>query len=97
MGKFKKNLTSGLGGDGDNEIVSVFSNGQLAILKMAAVQPHLLMDQNHFKEQTHLGIEKISTKFLKWFQRRCHNRENQRWLPVAIFVNGQEPFYGVHN
>ena len=32
----------------DNEIVTVLSNGQLAILKMAAVRPYLLTDQNRF-------------------------------------------------
>ena len=32
--------------------------GQLAILKMAAVRPYLLMDRNRFR-QTHLDIERI--------------------------------------
>ena len=35
---------------------------------------------------------KVSTKFLKWFGRRWDNGENQRWLPVAIFADGPEPF-----
>ena len=33
-------------------------------------------------------------KFLQWFRRRCSNGENQSWL--AVFVDGLEPFLGVH-
>ena len=33
----------------DNEIVTVLSKGQIAILKMAAVQSYLLTDQNRFR------------------------------------------------
>ena len=36
----------------DNEIVTVLSNGQLEILKMAAVRPYLLTDQNRFRADT---------------------------------------------
>ena len=76
-------------------------NGQLAILKMAAVRPYLLMDQNHFRVDISRHCEeficKVSTKFLQWFRRRCDNSENQRWLPAAIFVDGLEPFSRVHN
>ena len=31
-------------------------------------------------------------KILPVVQRRCDNGENQRWLPVAIFVGGPEPY-----
>ena len=85
----------------DNEIVTVLSKGQLAVLKMAAVRPHLLTDQNcvqmdisrHWEE----FICKVSTTFLQWFRRRCDNGENQRWLPAAIFVDRPEPFTGGYN
>ena len=82
----------------DNEIVTVLSNEQLVILKMAGVQPYLLTDLNRFQADTSRHWEefkcKVSTKFLQWFWRRYDNSENQRWLPVAIFVNGPEPFWG---
>ena len=79
----------------------MLSNGQLAILKIAAVRPYLLTDQNHFQiDISRHGEELIymvSTKSLQWFRRRCDNGENQRWLPAAIFVNGPKPFSGGHN
>ena len=36
----------------DNEIVTVLSKGQLAILKMAAVRQYLSTDQNRFRTDT---------------------------------------------
>ena len=33
-------------------IVTVLSKVQIAILKVGAVQPHLLMDWNHFRADT---------------------------------------------
>ena len=78
----------------NNEIVTVLSKGQLAILKMAAVRPYLLTDWNRFRPDTSTHREefigKVSTKFPQW----CDNGENQRWLPVAIFVDGPELFFG---
>ena len=85
----------------DNEIVTVLSDGQLAILKMAAIRPYLLMDQNRFRADTSRHWEeficKVSTKFLQWFRRRCDKGENQRWLLAAIFVDRPESFFGVRN
>ena len=79
----------------------MLSKGQLAILKMAAVRPYLLTDQNHFRidifRHGEKFICKVSTKSLQWFQRRCDNGENRRWLPAAKFVNGPETFSGGHN
>ena len=47
----------------DNKIVKVLSKGQFTILKMAAVWPYLLKDQNRFRADP-LDIEKNSyTKF----------------------------------
>ena len=51
----------------DNEIVAMFSIGQLAILKMVAVRPYLLTDQNFTGEHIYRlrGIHmQGSTKFL---------------------------------
>ena len=68
---------------------------------MATVRPYLLTDRNRFLADTTRHWEeficKVSTEFLQWFRRRCDNGENQRWLPVAIFVNRAEPFLGGHN
>ena len=36
----------------DTEIVTVLSKGQVAILKMVAIWPYLLMDQNRFWADT---------------------------------------------
>ena len=41
-------------------------------------------------------MSKVSTKFLQWFRRICDNGENQRWQPVAIFVDGPESFSGMY-
>ena len=66
--------------------------GNLAILKMVAVWPYLLMDRNHFG-QTYLDIDSNSyARFrLNSSQRRCDNGENQ------IFVEGLELFSSGHN
>ena len=74
----------------------VLSKGQLPILKMAAVRPYLLTDQNRFRADISKHREEfichVSTKFLMWFRRRCDNGENQRWLQAATFVDKPEPF-----
>ena len=61
----------------------------------------MLTDQNRFRVDIFRHLEeficKVSTKFLQWYRRRCDNGENQSWLPAAIFVDGPEPFSGVHN
>ena len=66
---------------------------------MAAVRPYLLTDQNHFEADISRHWEefvcKVSTKFLQWFQRRCNNGENQKWLPAIKFADGTEPFSGM--
>ena len=53
----------------DNEIVTVLSKGQIVILKIAAIQPHLLMDKNRFRANTSRHwqefICKVSVKFLQ--------------------------------
>ena len=71
------------------------------ILKMAAVWPYLLTDQNHFRADTSRYweefIRKDSIKYLWWFWRSCDNGENQSLLPAAICVDGPEPFSGGHN
>ena len=72
---------------------------------MAAVRSYLLTDQNRFRADTSKHWEefickvskKKKKKCLTWFRRRCDNCENQRWLPVAIFVDGSEPVSGGHN
>ena len=78
----------------NNEIVTMLSIGQIAILKMAVVRPYLLTDRNCFKVDTTRHwkefICKVLAKFLKLFRRRCDNGENRSWLPAAIFVNGTE-------
>ena len=43
----------------DNEIITVLTKGQLAILKITAIWPYLLMDRVIFG-QTHLDIERNS-------------------------------------
>ena len=85
----------------NNEIVNMLSKGQFTILKMVAIWPHLMTNQNNFQVNTSRlwkeFICKVSTKFLQCFQRRCDNVENQKWLPVAIFVDRLEPFLDGHN
>ena len=59
----------------------MLSKGQMAILKIAAVQPYLLMHRNCFLGDTsghrEEYISKVSEEFLQWFRRRCDNGENQ--------------------
>ena len=68
---------------------------------MAAVRLYLLTIPNYFpadiSRHREAYIYKVSTKFLQWFRRRCDNGENQRWLPVAIFVDRPKQFSGMHN
>ena len=45
--KFKDNPTLGLGGD-----AIALSNGQFMILKIAAIRPYLLTEQNYFSADT---------------------------------------------
>ena len=48
--------------------------------------------------QTHLDIERNSCiRFRQNSSSRCENGENQIWPLAAIFVDGPEPFSGVHN
>ena len=78
----------------------MISKGQLAILKMTAIRPHLLTDQKRVRADTSRHQEeficKVSTEFLLWFQRRCDYGENHRWLPAATFVDGPELFSDGH-
>ena len=80
----------------NNKIVTVLSKGQFRILKMVAVRPYLLTDQNHFRSDTSRHWEKfkgkVSTKCLHWFRRRCDKGENLRWVPSARFVDRPESF-----
>ena len=89
LGKFLKNLTSGICEDAITRLLQC--NDQIAILKIAAVGPYLLTDQNHFRADTSRHwkefICKVSAKFLLWFWTRCDNGENQSWPPTAILMD----------
>ena len=60
----------------DNELVTVLSKVQIVVLKMAAVRPYLLTDQNRFRVYTsrHRGIHMQGFgEIPPWFRRRCDN------------------------
>ena len=93
-----------------NKIVTVLSNGQLAILKMAAVRLYLSTDWNYFRACTTRPLGKrlgqVSKKSGHWSWRRCDNkiltvlrRSNSYFKDcchLAIFVDGPESFLGGH-